>query len=59
MAEHLTEYYAELGVKVRYMHSDIDALERIEILRELREVCSMCWSESTCSARASTSPRSP
>ena len=37
MAEHLTEYYAELGVKVRYMHSDIDALERIEILRELRE----------------------
>jgi excinuclease ABC subunit B len=36
MAEDLTEYYAELGVKVRYLHSDIDTLERIEILRELR-----------------------
>ena len=36
MAEDLTEYYEELGVRVRYMHSDIDALERIEILRDLR-----------------------
>jgi excinuclease ABC subunit B len=36
MAEDLTEYYAELGVKVRYLHSDIDTLERIEILRDLR-----------------------
>jgi excinuclease ABC subunit B len=36
MAEDLTEYYAELGVKVRYLHSDIDALERVEILRNLR-----------------------
>ena len=36
MAEDLTEYYSELGVKVRYLHSDIDAIERVEILRSLR-----------------------
>ena len=36
MSEDLTEYYSELGVKVRYLHSDIDALERVEILRNLR-----------------------
>ena len=36
MAEDLTGYLAEHGVKVRYMHSDIDTLERISILRELR-----------------------
>ena len=37
MAEQLTEYYQSLGVKVRYMHSDIDTLERIEIIRGLRK----------------------
>ncbi|MCB2113839.1 MAG: excinuclease ABC subunit UvrB [Parvularculaceae bacterium] len=36
MAEDLTEYMHEQGVKVRYMHSDIDTLERIEIIRDLR-----------------------
>jgi excinuclease ABC subunit B len=36
MAEDLTAYYHELGVKVRYLHSDIDTLERVEILRDLR-----------------------
>jgi len=36
MAEDLTEYMHEQGLKVRYMHSDIDTLERIEILRDLR-----------------------
>ena len=36
MSEDLTTYYQELGVKVRYLHSDIDTLERIEILRDLR-----------------------
>ncbi len=36
MAEDLTEYYRELGVKVRYLHSDIDTLERIGIVRDLR-----------------------
>jgi len=36
MAEDLTDYLTEAGVKVRYLHSDIDALERVEILRGLR-----------------------
>jgi excinuclease ABC subunit B len=36
MSEDLSEYYTELGVKCRYLHSDIDTLERIEVLRELR-----------------------
>jgi len=36
MAEDLTEYYRELGVKVEYLHSEIDTLERIEIIRNLR-----------------------
>jgi len=36
MAENLAEYYADLGVRVRYMHSDIDTLERVELLRGLR-----------------------
>jgi excinuclease ABC subunit B len=37
MAEQLTEYYEELGVRVRYLHSDIQTIERMEIIRELRE----------------------
>ena len=36
MAEDITEYYAEVGIRARYLHSDIDTLERIEILRDLR-----------------------
>ena len=36
MAEDLTEYLADNGIKVRYLHSDIDTLERIEIIRDLR-----------------------
>jgi excinuclease ABC subunit B len=36
MAERLTEYYTENGVKVRYLHSDIDTVERVEIIRDLR-----------------------
>ncbi len=36
MAEDLTDYYTELGVRARYLHSDIDTLERIAILRDLR-----------------------
>jgi excinuclease ABC subunit B len=36
MAQELTDYYAELGVRCRYLHSDIDTIERMEILRELR-----------------------
>jgi len=37
MAEELTEYYGELGVRVRYLHSDVQTIERMEIIRELRE----------------------
>ncbi len=36
MAQELADYYRELGIKVRYLHSDIDTLERIEIVRDLR-----------------------
>ncbi|MBO8138796.1 MAG: excinuclease ABC subunit UvrB, partial [Desulfotomaculum sp.] len=36
MAEDLTDYFKEMGVRVRYMHADIDTLERMEILRDLR-----------------------
>ncbi len=36
MAEDLTDYFSENGVKVRYLHSDIDTLERIQIIRDLR-----------------------
>ncbi|MBI3781490.1 MAG: excinuclease ABC subunit UvrB [candidate division NC10 bacterium] len=36
MAEDLTDYLAEMGIRVRYLHSDIDTLERTEIIRELR-----------------------
>ncbi|MBP0494344.1 excinuclease ABC subunit UvrB [Roseomonas indoligenes] len=36
MAEDLTEYMTETGIKVRYLHSDVDTLERIEIIRDLR-----------------------
>ncbi len=37
MAEDLTEYYHEIGVRVRYLHSDIDTIERVEIIRDLRK----------------------
>ena len=36
MAEQLTEYLNENGVKVRYLHSDVDTVERVEIIRDLR-----------------------
>lgn len=36
MAEDLTEYYADLGVRVRYLHSDIDTLQRVELIQDLR-----------------------
>ncbi|HWP56314.1 MAG TPA: excinuclease ABC subunit UvrB [Candidatus Acidoferrales bacterium] len=37
MAEDLTDYYQDLGVKVRYLHSDIETIERVEIIRDLRK----------------------
>ncbi|GAB7024828.1 excinuclease ABC subunit UvrB [Geotalea toluenoxydans] len=36
MAEELTDYYRELGIKVRYLHSDIDTIQRMQIIRDLR-----------------------
>ena len=57
MAEDLTDYLADAGVRVQYLHSDIDTITRIEILRELRLGTSTSWSASTCCARASTCPR--
>ena len=36
MAEDLTDYLLEMGVRARYMHSEIDTLERVQIMRELR-----------------------
>lgn len=36
MAEQLTDYYTELGIKARYLHSDLDTVERVEIIRDLR-----------------------
>jgi excinuclease ABC subunit B len=47
MAEDLTEYLHEQGIRVRYMRSDIDTLERIEIIRDLRLGPSTRWSAST------------
>ncbi len=37
MAENLTEYYADLGIKIRYLHADIKTIERMEIIRDLRK----------------------
>ena len=37
MSEDLAEYYSEVGVKCRYMHSEIETLERVKILRDLRK----------------------
>ena len=37
MAEDLTDYYSELGIRVRYLHSDIRTLERMDIIRDLRK----------------------
>ncbi len=37
MSEDLTEYYQDVGLKVRYLHSDVDTLERVEIIRDLRK----------------------
>ena len=58
MAEDLTQYYQELGVRVRYLHSDIDTLERVQILRDLRlGHVRRARSASTCCARGSTCRR--
>jgi len=52
MAEELTEYLAEHGVKVRYLHSEVETVERVEIIRDCAWANSTCWSASTSCARA-------
>ena len=56
MAEDLTDYLLELGIRVRYLHSEVDTLRRVELLRQLRSASTTCSSASTCCARASTCP---
>jgi excinuclease ABC subunit B len=58
MSEDLTDYLQENGVRVRYLHSDIDTVERVQILRALRLASSTCSSASTCCVRGSTCRRS-
>ena len=36
MSEDLTKYFKEIGIKVTYLHSDVDTIERMEIIRDLR-----------------------
>ena len=48
MAEDLSDYLLEQGLRVRYLHSNIDTIERIEILRACAWASSTCWSASTC-----------
>jgi excinuclease ABC subunit B len=57
MAEDLTDYLQQMGVRVRYMHADIDAIERMEIVRGLRLGEFDVLSGSTCCARGWTCPR--
>jgi len=57
MAEDLTAFLAEHGVKVRYLHSDVDTVERSRSSATCAPARSTCWSASTCCARGSTCPR--
>ena len=57
MAEDLTDYYHDLGVRVRYLHSDIETIERVEIIRSLRKGEFDVLVGSTCCAKASTCRR--
>ena len=60
MAEDLTDYLLELGVRVRYLHSEVDTLRRVELLRELRHRrVRRPGRASTCSGRGSTFRRYP
>jgi excinuclease ABC subunit B len=59
MAEDLTDYLDEHGVRVRYLHSEIHSIERIEIIQDLRKGSSMCWWGSTCCGKAWICRRCP
>ena len=44
MAEDLTDYMREIGIRVKYLHSDVDTLERTEIIRDMRlDVFDVLW----------------
>ncbi|GMA97064.1 hypothetical protein GCM10025881_38880 [Pseudolysinimonas kribbensis] len=58
MAEELTAFLGEHGVRVRYLHSDVDTLRRVDLLTELRAGSTTCSWGSTCCAKDSTCPRS-
>jgi excinuclease UvrABC helicase subunit UvrB len=58
MAEDLTDYLLEAGVKARYLHSEIDTLERIQIIRELGSASTTSWSGVNLLREGSTCPRS-
>jgi excinuclease UvrABC helicase subunit UvrB len=57
MAEDLTDYLDDAGVKVRYLHSDVDTLRRVELLTEFALACTTCWWVSTCCEKDSTCPK--
>ena len=59
MAEDLTDYLLEHGVRTRYLHSEVDTLRRVELLRELRLGEYDVLVGINCCARGSTCPRSP
>ena len=59
MSEDLTDYLLENGIRTRYLHSEVDTLQRIQLLRELRTGSSTSLSASTCSARVWTFRRCP
>ena len=55
MAEELAEYLLNNNVRCNYIHSDVDTLERVKIMDDLRQGSMMCLSESTCSVKARSS----
>ena len=57
MAEDLADFLREANVKVHYLHSEVDTLERVEILATCAWASTTWWSASTCCARGSTCPR--
>lgn len=57
LAEDLSAYFQERKVRCRWLHSELDAFERVELLHSLREAPSTCSWASTFSARASTCPK--
>jgi excinuclease ABC subunit B len=57
MSEDLTNYFLEQGVRCKWLHSELDAIERIQVLRELREGAFDVLVGVTCCARGSTCPR--